>query len=162
MTSIGYARVVNNAFLNELKECNSALWDDVNLLGSYAQEPFCSDWIEQNGGSVLRRLRVELSGQFRLEETYGYVAGPGPIQDRNVSKALDQHLNIVLQCVALSEQFDDLEYCGKLSCETLEIWKQMKSLFECIMEHEALERRLIAAAWAPILPEASCALEPTQ
>ncbi len=153
MTSVGYVRVVNIAFLNELKECNTALWDDVNLLGSYAQEPFCGDWIEQNGGSVLRRLRDELSGQFRLEETYGYVPGSGPNQDRNVSKALDQHLSIVLQCVALSEHFDDLEYSGKLSCHTLDIWKQIKYLFESIMEHEALERRLIAAAWAPVLPE---------
>jgi hypothetical protein len=159
MTSDGIARVVNSAFLNELKECNSALWEDVNLLGSYAQEPFSGDWIEQNGGPLLRRLREELSGQFRLEETFGFVAGPTPYQDRNVTRALDQHLSIVLQCVALSEQFDDLEYCGKLSSETLEMWKQMKRLYECIMEHESLERRLAASAWAPILPGAISELQ---
>ena len=154
MNSNGFARVVNNAFLIELKECNSSLWEDVNLLGSYTQEPFCADWIEEEAGVLLRRLRQELSGQFRLEETFGFVAGPSQHQDRNVSKAMDQHLSIVLMCVALSEQLDDLEYCGTLSSETLGIWHQMKRLYELIMEHEALERRLSAAAWAPILPEA--------
>ena len=153
MTSVGFARVINIAFMNELKECNSPLWEDVNTLGSYAQEPFCADWIEQEAGVLLRRLREELSSQFRLEETYGFVAGPTPHQDRNVSKALDQHLGIVLMCVALSEQLDDLEYCGTLSCETLSIWHQLKRLYETIMEHESLERRLSAAAWAPVLPE---------
>jgi hypothetical protein len=159
MASDGMAKVVNSAFLNELKECNSTLWEDVNLLGAYSQEPFSGDWIEQNGGVLLRRLREELSGQFRLEETYGFVAGTSQHQDRNVTRALDQHLSIVLQCVALSEQFDDLEYCGKLSSETLGMWRQMKQLYECIMEHEALERRLSAAAWAPILPETARTLE---
>jgi len=154
MNSNGFARVVNNAFLIELKECNSSLWEDVNLLGSYTQEPFCADWIEEEAGVLLRRLRQELSGQFRLEETFGFVAGPSQHQDRNVSKAMDQHLSIVLMCVALSEQLDDLEYCGTLSSESLGIWHQMKRLYELIMEHEALERRLSAAAWAPILPEA--------
>ncbi len=153
MTSFGFARVVNSAFMNELKECNSQLWEDVNTLGSYTQEPFCADWIEQEAGLLLRRLRDELSSQFRLEETFGFVAGPSLHQDRNVSKAMDQHLGIVLMCVALSEQLDDLEYCGTLSSETLGIWNQMKRLYETIMEHEALERRLSAAAWAPILPE---------
>jgi len=153
MTSDGFSRVVNSAFLNELKECNSPLWEDVNLLGSYTQEPFCADWIEQEAGPLLRRLRDELSAQFRLEETFGFVAGPSQHQDRNISKAMDQHLGIVLMCVALSEQLDDLEYCGTLSSETLGIWHQMKKLYEIIMEHEALERRLCAAAWAPVLPE---------
>ena len=159
MTSVEHTLVVNRAFLSELKECNSPLWEDVNLLGSYVQEPFCGDWIEQNAGTLLRRLRLELSSQFRLEETYGFVAGAGSFQDMNVTRALDQHLTIVLQCVALSEQFDDLEYSGKLSCETFEMWKQMRLLYECIMEHEALERRLAASAWAPILPETTCELE---
>jgi hypothetical protein len=153
MVSTGTAKVVNGAFLNEIKECHAPLWEDVALLGAYAQEPFSGEWIEQNGGSLLRRLRDELASQFRLEETYGFVTGPGTFQDSQVTRALDQHLSIVLQCVALSEQFDDLEYCGKLSSETVAMWKQMKRLYECIMEHEALERRLVAASWAPILPE---------
>jgi len=159
MTSVGFARVVNSAFMNELKECNSPLWEDVNTLGSYTQEPFCADWIEQEAGVLLRRLRDELSSQFHLEETYGFVAGPTLHQDRNVSKALDQHLGIVLMCVALSEQLDDLEYCGTLSGETLSIWHQLKRLYETIMEHESLERRLSAAAWAPILPESREAID---
>jgi hypothetical protein len=153
MTLVGFARVVNSAFMNELKECNSPLWEDVNVLGSYTQDPFCSDWVEQEAGALLRRLREELSGQFRLEETFGYVAGPNHLQDRNVTKAMDQHLSIVLMCVALSEQLDDLEYCGTLSGESLGIWHQMKRLYQDIMEHEALERGLCAAAWAPVLPE---------
>ena len=162
MTSVGIVRVVNSAFMNELKECNSPLWEDVNTLGSYTQEPFCADWIEQEAGTLLRRLRVELSGQFRLEETFGYVAGPSYQQDPNVTKALDQHLSIVLLCVALSEQLDDFEYCGTLSSETMGIWHEMKKLYEAIMEHESQERRLSAASWAPILPETKEAIESLQ
>jgi hypothetical protein len=123
------------------------------LLGAYTQEPFCGDWIEQSAGTLLRRLREELSSQFALEETYGYVAGPSIHQDKDVTKALDQHLSIVLRCVALSEQVDDLEYCGTLDIATIDIWSQMQQLYAAIMEHESLERRLSAAAWAPILPE---------
>ena len=153
------ARAVNIAFLNELKECNSPLWEDVNTLGSYTQEPFCADWIEQEAGLLLRRMRNELSSQFRLEETFGYVPGPTQHHDHSVTKAMDQHLSIVLMCVALSEQLDDLEYCGTLASETMAIWHQMKRLYELIMEHEALERRLCAAAWAPILPETRVVIE---
>ena len=159
MTSFGFARVVNSAFMNELKECNSPLWEDVNTLGSYAQEPFCGDWIEQEAGTLLRRLREELSAQFRLEETFGYVAGPSHYQDPNVTKAMDQHLSIVLRCVALSEQLDDYEYGGTLASETMAMWHEMKKLYEAIMEHEALERRLSAAAWAPILPETRASIK---
>ena len=159
MTSFGFARVVNSAFMNELKECNSPLWEDVNTLGSYTQEPFCADWIEQEAGTLLRRLREELSGQFRLEETFGYVAGSSRHQDRNVTKAMDQHLGIVLMCVTLSEKLDDLEYCGTLANESMGIWHQMKKLYEMIMEHDALERGLSAAAWAPILPGTREAIE---
>jgi len=157
-----YARVVNHAFLNELKACNVTLSDDVALLGSYSQEPFSADWIEQNAGSLLHKLREELSIQFRLEETFGYVVGPSGVQDKNVTKAIDQHFRLILQCTSLSEQFDQLEYCGKLSSETHEMWRQMKHLYEAIMEHESLERRLVAAAWAPILPEAATSIEHTK
>jgi hypothetical protein len=45
------ARIVNYAFLQELKEENSPLWEDVVLLGAYVQEPFSADWIEQNAGN---------------------------------------------------------------------------------------------------------------
>jgi hypothetical protein len=152
MASEKFARVVNCAFLKEIKDCNHPLWDDISLLGSYSQEPFSADWIEQNAGSLLRRLRDELSAQFQMEETFGFVVGPSMVQDKNISRALDQHFLIVLQCVALSEQFDELEYCGKLASETNAIWVRMKALYELIMEHEALERRLVASAWAPVLP----------
>jgi hypothetical protein len=155
MTNHKPVKVLNVAFLNELKECNSNLWEDVTILGAYTQEPFCADWIEQNGGTLLRRLRNELSAQYRLEETYGYVYGTGERQEATITKAIDQHLNIVLQCVALSEQFDDLEYCGKLAGDAIDIWRRMKKLYDAIMEHESLERLLSAAAWAPILPGGS-------
>jgi hypothetical protein len=153
MSTDNRARVVNGAFLTELKECNSALWEDVNMLGSYSQEPFCGDWIEQNGGALLRRLRDRLSGQYRLEETFGFVAGIHNHQDPRVTKALDQHLSLVLECVALSERCDDLEYCGKLSRETFDIWKQMKHLYDGIIEHESLERNLVLSALSPDLLE---------
>jgi hypothetical protein len=100
-----------------------------------------------------------MSCQFRLEETFGYVVGPGDVQDKNVTKAIGQHVSLMLQCTALSEQLDELEYCGVLCSETHEMFRQMKRLYEAIMEHEALERRLVAAAWAPILPEAANSIE---
>lgn len=159
MNSDCYARVVNHAFLTELKDCNSPLWEDVALLGLYSQEPFSAEWIEQNVGPLLHKLRDELSTQFRLEETYGYVIGASGVQDKNISKAIDQHVCLILECTSLSEQFDELEYCGKLSSETHEMWRQIKRLYEAIMEHEALEKRLVASAWSPILPESNCCVE---
>lgn len=156
------AKVVNVAFLQELKESHSNLWEDVNLLGAYVQEPFCADWIEQNGGPLLRRLREGLSSQFRLEETFGYVDGPSGVVDKEVEQAIDQHLRIILQCVAMSEQFDDLEYSGQLQFETLTIWKQMRSMYDAILDHEALERRMLSRTWGfqktpphPIVPNSS-------
>jgi hypothetical protein len=147
------SKVVNVAFLQELKESHSNLWEDVNQLGAYVQEPFCADWVEQNGGALLRRLREGLASQFRLEETFGYVDGPPGPTSKEVEMAMDQHLKIVLQCVALSEQFDDLEYSGRLDCETVAIWKQMRVLYETILEHEAFERRMLSESWG-ICPSA--------
>ncbi|MFO0013491.1 MAG: hypothetical protein ACK553_12155 [Planctomycetota bacterium] len=138
------SKVVNLAFLQELKESHSSLWEDVNLLGSYVQEPFCPDWLEQNGGGLLRRLREGLSSQYRLEETFGYVDGPMGETDPDIEKAIDQHLRIFLQCVALSEQCDDLEYAGRLRIESTRMWRQLRAMYESILDHEALERRIIS------------------
>lgn len=137
------AKIVNYAFLQELKEENTPLWEDVLLLGAYGQEPFSCDWIEQNAGALLRRLRDRLAGQFRMEETLAYIPSDGAMQSKDVSKALSQHLQILLHCVALSEKCDDFEYSGKLYNETYEIWKEMRALYDEIMEHESLERRML-------------------
>ncbi|MFN9853647.1 MAG: hypothetical protein ACK57P_17670, partial [Planctomycetota bacterium] len=85
------SKVLNLAFLQELKESHSSLWEDVNVLGSYVQEPFCADWLEENGGTLLRRLREGLGSQFRLEETFGYVDGPVGATAPDIEKAIDQH-----------------------------------------------------------------------
>jgi hypothetical protein len=145
-------KVLNLAFLQELKESHSSLWEDVNVLGSYVQEPFCPDWLEQNGGDLLRRLREGLCSQYRLEETYGYVDGPVGATDPEIEKAIDQHLRIVLQCVALSEQCDDLEYSGRLRTESMAVWRQMRAIYDAILEHEALERRIISRALGLQIP----------
>jgi hypothetical protein len=146
------SKVLNLAFLQELKESHSNLWEDVNVLGSYVQEPFCLDWLEQNGGDLLRRLREGLCSQYRLEETYGYVDGPIGSTDPDIEKAIDQHLRIVLQCVALSEQCDDLEYTGRLRVESTAIWRQLRAMYDAILEHEALERRIISRALGLQIP----------
>lgn len=148
MTKYDDPRMVNYVYLQDLKEENSSLWEDVILLGAYVQEPFSTDWIEQNAGNLLRRLRDKLSGQFRTEESLAYLHSPGAIQSRDVSQALDQHLRIILHCIAISEQCDDYEYSGQLSSETLEIWKQMRELYEEIMEHESHERRMLSSEWS--------------
>jgi hypothetical protein len=95
-----------------------------------------------------------------MEETFGFVDGPIGSTEKEIEQAIDQHLRIVLQCVALSEQFDDLEYCGRLHSETVAIWRQMRALYDAILEHEALERQLIGKSWGlpstetpPILPQ---------
>ena len=151
------SKVLNLAFLQELKESHSSLWEDVNVLGAYVQEPFCADWLEQSGGALLRRLREGLCSQYRLEETYGFVDGPIGKTDPEIEKAIDQHLRIVLQCVALSEQCDDLEYAGRLRTESTGIWRQMRAMYDAILEHEALERRIISRALGLPIPGPSSA-----
>jgi hypothetical protein len=141
--TIQIAKIVNYAFLQELKEENTPLWEDVLLLGAYGQAPFSGDWIEQNAGTLLRRLRDRLSGQFRMEETLAYIPVEGITQSPGVTKALNQHLQILLHCIALSEKCDDFEYAGQLHRETYEIWKEIRALYDEIMEHESLERRLL-------------------
>ena len=146
------SKVLILAFLQDLKESHSNLWEDVNVLGSYVQEPFCADWLEENGGTLLRRLREGLGSQFRLEETFGYVDGPVGATDPDIEKAIDQHLRIVLHCVALSEQCDDLEYAGRLRTESTKIWRQMRAMYDAILDHEALERRIISRALGLQIP----------
>jgi hypothetical protein len=143
------AKIVNYAFLQELKEENSSLWEDVLLLGSYSQEPFSSDWIEQNAGPLLRRLRDKLAGQFRMEETLAYIPAPDAVQSNDVTTAFNQHLKILLHCVSLSEMCDDFEYSGKLYRETVEVWQEMRKLYDEIMDHESLERRMLNLSFSP-------------
>jgi len=135
MTKYDDPRMVNYVYLQDLKEENSSLWEDILLLGAYVQEPFSTDWIEQNAGNLLRRLRDKLSGQFRTEESLAYLHSPGSIQSRDVRRALDQHLQIMLHCIAISEQCDDYEYSGKLSSATIQILKQIRELSEEMMEN---------------------------
>jgi hypothetical protein len=78
----------------------------------------------------------------------GYIPVLGIQQSNEVTVALDQHLRILLHCIALSEQCDDLEYAGHLASETVAIWSQMRVLYDAIMEHESLERRMISTEWS--------------
>ena len=141
----GYV-TINAAFLQEVKEAFSELWEKVRQMVQSAQEglPLSVDlnhWVTQ-----LTELRGHLASEFSLEETYGYItraAKPlaGSAIDPSVTR--NQHAELYLQLSELCEQVEEAQYRGTLMRD---FWVYTKSFYvfvDSLQQHERMEARLI-------------------
>lgn len=138
--------IVNGAFLQEVKEAYSHVWENLNrLLQSCRQGlPLSIDanqWIVQ-----LVDFRTGLEQVFRMEATYGFVrqAARG-LQHSGLDAAavLNQHSELYVCLSELCEQIEEAQYRGTIIRDFPRYGEAFEQFYESLMDHERLESALI-------------------
>jgi hypothetical protein len=149
---------INRAFLQELKDANADYWTvvtDVKELFAQGLAPgevaTCYLQEQPNLGDfllLLRRVKTEMTKQFLLEETYGYMQTPtqhsAPLTGL-VEQAYKQHKSLYLLACEICESAERGEYQGKLGEQLPLLISELQRLHCLWSEHEQLERNLISA-----------------
>ncbi len=143
--TIGFV-AINAAFLQEVKEAYSAMWESLRQLreSSRMQAPLSLDlnkWV-----SMLSELRSELGSEFNLEETYGYITQAvnpyiGPCV--NPMKTRSQHAGLYIQLRELCEQVEEAQYRGTLMRDFRQYADEYFQFDRALQDHEREEGRLI-------------------
>jgi hypothetical protein len=114
-TAVGFCVTINAAFLQEVKEANCQLWDtlfQLRLVSQMAQpgEAKIHQWVQK-----LTEFRRQLSAEFALEETYGYISRAirQHIACRvDPADTLKQHKDLYLHIIDICEQAEQAQYVG--------------------------------------------------
>ncbi|MFO0921332.1 MAG: hypothetical protein U0905_02455 [Pirellulales bacterium] len=145
--------ILNAAFLQEVKESHTELWEGVALLERFCSEaydPLSNDDLTLVSlGRLLQVMRDKLAVQFDLEETFGYLSDSKLVNEelhQQVSQALHGHRWLYLSLVELSEQVDDFEYRGTLRANLHDVVQEVRSFLSNLKAHEDLEAKLIRQA----------------
>lgn len=137
---------INAAFLQEVKEANSQLWETQYSLRTIAQqksvsEPEIHAWVAK-----LTDFRRQLSTEFALEETYGYISSA---QHQHIKVGVDpsvtlkQHRELYLQLLEVCERVEESQYVGTI-LRDFRIHVACFQEFDAGMsEHERLESQMI-------------------
>jgi hypothetical protein len=138
---------INAAFLAEMKESNVDYQECLQGLRDLCDANCSQSRVIDDGGHLLHRLRDVFATQCELEETYGYVRifdakTPTPF-DENVQKTFEQHREISLLLMELSEHFDDLQYQGTIAREISSVLEELRHLNARLWQHEDTELDLI-------------------
>lgn len=137
---------INAAFLQEVKEAYSELWQKVHTMKSAAQNGLPLS-VELNQWVVhLTELRSQLATEFSLEETYGYVTRAArPFSSTTVDPALTrgQHAELYLQLSEICEQVEEAQYRGTIMRDFAVFANSFSAFVNSLLEHERFEARLI-------------------
>jgi hypothetical protein len=140
--------VVNPAFLQEIKDSNPDLWQTVHQLRQACECDEEPVKVCRQLTRLLDNLRGQISLQFTLEESYGYMAIPSSSSNSRplaelAAKAQSQHGVLYLQLTELAEQAEELQYRG-VELEQLQRLVASTQRFDAqLREHEQIESELI-------------------
>jgi hypothetical protein len=141
---------INRAFLQELKDVNPDYWTTFSQLerwlDSLSADPLKKATAQPEMVSLIRRLRDELSRQFRLEETYGYMQTPiihSQTYAALVESVYNQHKSLYLLASEICEAAERAEYQGMLAEAYPQLIVELGRLYQLWNEHEQAERKLI-------------------
>lgn len=139
---------INRAFLQELKDVNPDYWTTFSQLeqwlDSHSADPV--NTAQPEIVARIRRLRDELSRQFRLEETYGYMQTPivhSQTYAALVESTYNQHKTLYLLASEICESAERAEYQGMLPEAYSQLVIDLTRLHQLWNEHEQAERKLI-------------------
>jgi hypothetical protein len=142
----GFCVTINAAFLQEVKEANSQVWDTLFQLRIGSQVDCPSEekihwWVHK-----LTEFRKQLSVEFALEETYGYLSR---VVRQHISIGVDpaeplkQHKDLYLQLIDLCEQVEQAQYSGTV-IRDFKIHVAAFLEFDVMLaEHEKIESQMI-------------------
>lgn len=139
---------VNPAFLQEIKDSNTALWQTLEAIRSLYASRMPRNRVAHDLVRLLDDLRDHLALQFALEEAYGYLELPvgAPVEGgeaERAGQAQRQHCSLYLEISELCERAEELQYRG-LATEQLSLLLEETQAFEArFQSHEALEHQFI-------------------
>lgn len=138
--------VVNPAFLQEIKDSNPDLWQAVHQLRQVCECDEEPVKVCRQLTRLLDGLRDQISLQFTLEESYGYMSiaksGSGSLGGL-AAKAQSQHGMLFLQLSELAEQAEELQYRGVEANQLQELVASTQRFDANLREHERIESELI-------------------
>lgn len=143
---------VNPAFLQEIKDSNSELWQTLKQIRQVYTSDLARSRIAHDLVRLLDDFRDHLALQFSLEEAYGYLELPASTpahseEAERAEQARRQHCSLYLEISELCERAEELQYRG-LATEQLSLLVEETQSFEArFQSHEALERQLIKGSF---------------
>jgi len=141
--------VINTAFLEEIKDSNSSLWNQLAMLHEACKSHEIRSALLHKLVALLNDLRDALAFQFALEESYGYFEVPTSMStdlSPSIEHVRAQHCALYLMISELAERAEELQYRGWDADHVDELVGQV-NLFELqLRDHEQSERQLIDAS----------------
>jgi len=142
--------VVNSAFMQEIKDGNPSLINAMQQLHQVCISKENNLQISRQLTKVLNTLRMELSLQFELEESYGYVeVGESPLQDFSdtAESTKAEHKTLYGAVTELAEAAEELQYRG-VETEQLRLLMSDTCQFRLrLRNHEQAENELIVQSF---------------
>ncbi len=139
---------VNPAFLEEIKDSNTTLWQRLEELRSNCDCHDAKSLILRRLVNQLNEIRDLLALQFALEESYGYMEVPeSDLHEPNASpeRLRAQHCALYLTASELAEQAEELQYRGWAAQRVIQLIRQVKQFDLQLQDHERAERHLVAS-----------------
>ena len=140
---------VNAAFLQEIKEVNQELWDELADLRHRSQRPIAPSHCRLLTDRLCL-LRDQLAMHFSLEEAYGYFDDPvevAPQLGRAADQLRKEHKSLYLELCDLVDHAERWLYEEKLANLALWIGPQFVEFDRRLREHEERENELIYDAY---------------
>lgn len=137
---------VNAAFLQEVKEANSSVWDLLFALRQVAQKstptpPEIHQWVQN-----LTEFRRQLSTEFALEETYGYLSSIQPrctVDVVDPGEVVRQHKDLYVQLLELCEEVEQSQYVGTVIRDFRNHTAMFQEFDASLSQHERIEAEMI-------------------
>lgn len=149
VSSLTSTVTVNAAFLQEIKEVNQELWQQLAGLRHRCQRPLapgmCRQLVEQ-----LAEVRDQLALHFALEEAYGYFDDPvdvAPQLCRQADALRNEHREIYSQLSDLVDRAERMLYQEKLAALAVWIGSVFLEFDVRLRRHEERENDLIFEAY---------------
>jgi hypothetical protein len=140
---------VNAAFLQEIKEVNTELWQLLGDLRHRCQRPIapgqCRLLIDK-----LCQLRDQLALHFSLEEAYGYFDDPvdvAPQLSRMAGRLREEHKSLYLEFCEVADHAERMFYEERHAALALWIGPEFLQLDRRLRDHEERENELIYEAY---------------
>ncbi len=149
VSTLATTLAVNPAFLEEIKDSNTTLWEQVAALRDACESRQIRSVVLNRLVLLLNDVRDLLALQFALEETYGYMEVPATMATRlshSIEHVRSQHCALYLSASELAEQAEELQYRGWVAERVDQLVRQVKQFDLQLQDHERSERELVIAS----------------
>jgi hypothetical protein len=140
--------LINAAFLQEVKESFSELWEKIAVLRSMTSSQITDSEQIHHWVKLLAECKKELSSEFSLEETFGYISLDRATNtweklDRDASDVRAQHAELYCHLTELCEQVEEAQYRGTIVRDFQQYIEAFQTFDAAFRSHEQQEARFI-------------------